>query len=338
MSDKYLREHLEELASRKTGAYYLLLALEENPAADEKCFAALSLLVDRATFHEIKLGDDARNGIRSFLKTRRSDLATALLAWSTAFSAVEHSRYAMGLVLARYPAWLNDVSEVGNESFRTLLPMISPQIYEMKEDGIKTLISILNSRSSADECRELVDDISVYKDASGEIILAAARVAELSFKSNTPSIVGRMAALIAPKLLETKDIRTLLPKIADVSDEVGSVDQTTRAMAVGLCFSVAEHNLSSAMHVANKIKEAFELPSDVLKAYLSAFDQIVREIGISMVGFGLKELRERFQRAGVDNALHFVDQGVSVAKRYGKTAAQDFFNQKTVAARRAAQF
>lgn len=338
MSDKRIREHIEELASRKGGAHYLLLALEQNPLADDKCFEALSQLVDRVTFHEISVGEDARSELSTFLATRTSELPALLSAWRAAFLAAEASRDGMRLLLLRYPTWIRAVSEARIESFTTLLPIIAPDIGDLKDDGMKTLISILNGSSPGHDCRTLVDRLAAYQGTSGEIMLATALIADLSLKSNAPALFERMVAVMPPsKLMENKDARTLLPLISDISIDGGSLSRATRIAATGLCFTVAEYSFSSALYVAKKIKHLPEMHSDVLLSYLRAFDGIVTAIGISMVGFGSKELLERFQTAGMESTLLFVDQGLSVAKKYGKVAAQKFFDQKTAAARRAAQ-
>src|SRR5258707_5663471 len=125
MLDNDLRGHIEELASGRSSGYCLLLALEDNPNAEETSFQSLSRLVDRVTFYEISVGEDVRGELTSFLKSTKGDLASIVSAWSLAFSAAEPSRYGMKLVLSRYPAWIRGVSERGNEAFRMVLPMLA---------------------------------------------------------------------------------------------------------------------------------------------------------------------------------------------------------------------
>jgi hypothetical protein len=338
MSDNLLREHIEELASRKGGAHYLLQALDENPHADDKCFEALSQLVDRVTFHQISLGADVRSELSSFLRTQSSHLTAILSAWQAAFLAAEPSRYAMQLLLARYPSWIRDIPEEGSEAFRTILPAIAPHLGEVREDGVRTLISILNGCSSARNRGMLCESIVAYKGTSGATILAAARIADLCLKLDAPALAERMSVVMAPdELMETKEGRTLLPKIAALSMGGSSVDPATRMIAIELCFTVAERSFSSASYLVNKIQNLPEMPPDVRSAYLNAFDRIVSQVGISMVGYGSKALLELFLRGNVVDTVLFIDRGLALANRYGKVAAQNFFELKTAAARRAGQ-
>ncbi len=68
-------------------------------------------------------------------------------------------------------------------------------------------------------------------------------------------------------------------------------------------------------------------------AYLNAFQAMVEETGTSLVGFGTKQLPAMFQKAGEEPATEFVALGVAIAHRYGRLAAEEFFEQKTAAAK-----
>ncbi len=71
-------------------------------------------------------------------------------------------------------------------------------------------------------------------------------------------------------------------------------------------------------------------------AYLQAFESILDAAGSSLIGYACKRLPGLFQKAGVDRTGQFVEQGIAIARRYGKVAAQEFFEQRTSAAKQAA--
>lgn len=305
-----MREHIEELAARKGGWHYLLLALEENPRADEASFEALAHVVDRVTFHEISAGEDIRRELGSFLKTQDGDVAGLMTAWTDAISAAEPSRDAIRVLLSGFPRWTRTLSANGVGAFGAVMPVLAPFAAELKDEGVQAVVSILSDT--------VASTAAVYRESSGEIILAAARIVHIA-----PGEADRMATIAAPeKIFEIKEGEKLLPAIAAAGAKHG-------ADAVELCLNVAEQSFSSAVHVAGKVAGIAQVP----RGYLDAFNRIVKHAGISMVRFGLKQLPERFEKNGVESTLRFVDQGVAIGKRYGQIAAQEFFEEKTAAAR-----
>jgi len=54
-----------------------------------------------------------------------------------------------------------------------------------------------------------------------------------------------------------------------------------------------------------------------------------------MIGYGTKQLPALFQKAGEERATQFVEQGLVIAHRYGRLAAEEYFDQKTAAAKKA---
>jgi hypothetical protein len=192
-----------------------------------------------------------------------------------------------------------------------MLPVIAPYAAELKGEGVTTLVSLAGSA--------VADAVAAYHDTSGEIILAAARIAHIA-----PNQAERMVKVIpSEKMFDSKEGEKLLPAIAAAGMKHG-------AGAIGLSLSVAEQSFSSAVHVARRISA---LPS-VPDGYLGAFDGIVQQVGAGMVGYGLKQLLDSFNHDEAKTS-RFVDQGLATAKRYGRNAAQEFFERKTAASRRA---
>src|SRR5580692_8530642 len=70
--------HVQDLAERRSSAYELLLALEENPAADEQCFRSMGRIVDWVASHPISLEGRALDELSSFAKTETADLGGKL--------------------------------------------------------------------------------------------------------------------------------------------------------------------------------------------------------------------------------------------------------------------
>jgi len=101
-------------------------------------------------------------------------------------------------------------------------------------------------------------------------------------------------------------------------------------------FSVAEHSFSSASFVAKKVKNLPEMPATYGSPIWVRFDRIVKVIGISMVGFGSKQLLDRFQKVNVE-VLCSLSIRLFRCREIRENCAQDFLEQKTTAARLAAQ-
>jgi hypothetical protein len=334
MVDKYLSEHIQELASRDSSAFYLLLALEGNPSADDKCFASLAHVVDRMIVHEIALKKEARSELVEFLRTQNKQLAELLDGLDKGFVAAEPSRSAMRMVLTSYAGWVHEVASEEPQHLSKLLVLIGPAIPELKEEGVEAMIGILKGCSSDQARAVLLERVLVYAMTSGEVILAAARITDAALKSGEADVAERMVSVLNPdKLMETKDGRSLLPAIAAIGEDS---DAISAALAAGLCFTIASDNFSSASHAAKKLKSLPEMRADVRHAYLRAFERIIREVGVSMVGFGLEKLPGRYQK-NAERTQTFVEQGLSVAKRYGRFAADEFFQQKTAVSRQVGQ-
>src|ERR1700677_2556981 len=85
-------EHVRELAARKSKAYELLLALEENRVADESCFQSLAQIVDRVLFYEISLDGGALDNFRGLVKSETNELASTLAVLTLALSEAEPER------------------------------------------------------------------------------------------------------------------------------------------------------------------------------------------------------------------------------------------------------
>jgi hypothetical protein len=158
-----------------------------------------------------------------------------------------------------------------------------------------------------------------YQETSGSILLAAADIATVAIRDNSRPLVEKLKAAVTPEAMyDSKPARELLPALAKLKT----------AAAMGVCVAVAEQNHSSALNLARQIQEGSV-------AYLNSFQRIVEEVGISMVGYGTKQLPALFQKAGEDRARQFVEQGTAIARLYGRVAAEEYLERNTVAANRA---
>jgi hypothetical protein len=106
--------------------------------------------------------------------------------------------------------------------------------------------------------------------------------------------------------------------------------------AIGACIAVAEHNHSSALHLARHLKVILiGLPERTQLIYLKALQRIIEEAGISLLRYGTTQLPGIFQETGEAHASRFLAQGLAIARRYGKVAAEEFFEQRSSASREA---
>jgi len=325
------REHVRELAARRSKAYELLLALEENPQADESCFLSLAQIVDRIVFHEISLDGGALEDLRGLVKSETHDLASILAVLSLALSEAEPERGNMHVLLAGYPKWLRALSGTARPHFLGILPNIAALLKEMEESGVDALIVCLNTCATSEDCEILAGCVGRYQETSGSIILAAAEIAGVAIHADSRPLVGKLMAAVAPDvMLDSKPARELLPAVAKVAARLKS------AAAIGVCVAVARDNHSSALNLARHLKASLgSMTPEMQLAYLNSFQGIVEAAGISLVGYGTKQLPALFQKAGEERATEFAAQGIALARRYGRVAAEEFFEQRTAAAKEA---
>ena len=331
-------DHVRELAARKSKAYELLLALDQNLQADgarsqndargqdvEACFQHLAQIVDRMQFFEISLDAEAQDRLLALVKNRSNAVASTLAALALTLSEAEPDRGSIQILLAGYPKWLKAVSDLARPSFLGILPNIALHLEELGDDGVDTLIACLNACDSAEDCEILGGCIDRYRETSGSILIAAAEIASAAIRANLRPVVDKLITAVSPEeMLDSKPARDLLPAIAML--------KTAGAMAV--CVTVAAHNHSSALHLAKNFPNSLSsMKSETQLAYLNALQAIVEETGTSLLGYGTKQLPALFHKAGEARATEFVALGVAIARRYGRLAAEEFFEQKTAASK-----
>jgi len=314
------RQHLRELAERKSKSYELLLALEQNPAADDSCFESLARVVDRLVFHEVSLNSAELAEISDFLANTSEDLGSLLSTLGLAVGEAEPDRGRLHLLVSGYPKWLPQLSASARPHFLGILPNIAALLGELKDSGMQSLIRHLNGCASAEDFETLTTCIGRYQETSGEILLAAAELAELAIRADNRAMISALMIAVPPDVMfDSKDARLLLPSMAKL-----------QAGGAALCIAVAKHDHSSALNLARQLPNSLSgLAPEMHEAYLQSFRGIVDAAGISLVGYGSKQLPDVFRKAGIERAREFVEQGIAIAKRYGKIAAEEFFEQRT---------
>ena len=119
--------HVQDLAEQRSSAYELLLALEENPAADERCFRSLGRIVDWVASHPISLEGRALDELSSFLRTETADLGAKLqVLFLTLSEASNPGR--VRTILMGYPRWLREVSDLARPYFLGILPNVAAHL------------------------------------------------------------------------------------------------------------------------------------------------------------------------------------------------------------------
>jgi hypothetical protein len=332
-------EHLRELAAGRSEAYELLLALEENPQADEACFRSLGQIVDWIVSHPISPEGGALDDLAAFVKCETQDLASTLPVLALALSeAGNPSR--MRMLLINYPKWLRMASAVARPYFLGILPNIAAHVSEMEGDGVDALIRCLNTCTTAEDCEILAGCVDRYQETSGSIILAAAEIAGVAIRTNARPLVEKLMTVVTPdEIRVSRPTRELVPALVKIRIAVAgdyAIRESTWGAAVALCVAVAENNHSSALHLARHLERSLiTMTPETQLAYLSSFQNIVEAAGVSMLGYGTKQLRGLFLEVGDERASLFVAQGVAIARRYGKVAGEEFFEQRSDASREA---
>ncbi len=324
-------EHVRELAARRSKAYELLLALEENPQADESCFQSLAQIVDRIVFHEIALDGGALEDLRGLVKAGTTEVGSNLAVLSLALSEAEPERGNMHVLLAGYPKWLRALSGAARPHFLGILPNIAALLKEMEGSGVDALIACLNTCATTEDCEIVSGCVNRYRETSGSILIAAAEIAGIAIHADSRRLVEKLMAAVSPEVMvDSKPARELLPAVAKVAAKLKT------AAAIGVCVAVAGNNHSSALHLARHLEGSLaSLTPETQLAYLKSFQGMVEETGTSLLGYGTKQLPVLFQKAGEERATEFVAQGIAIALRYGRVAAEEFFEQKTAAAKQA---
>jgi hypothetical protein len=318
-------EYIRELAARKSKAYELLLALDENPDADDSCFQNLAQIVDRIQFFEISLDTGVLAGLTTLVKSETQELPSTLAVLALALAEAEPDREGIQVLLAGYPKWLRTASDTARPYLLGILPNIAALLKELKESGVDALAACLNACEGNEDSEIVSGCADRYRETSGSILLAAVEIAGIAIHANSRPLVEKLMMAVTPEaMLDSKPARELLPALAKL--------KTAPAIAVSV--AVAAHNHSSALNLARHLSGSLgSMKPEMQLAYLSSFEQIVEEGGISLVGYGTKQLPELFQKAGEERATEIVAQGVAIARRYGRIAAEEFFEQNTAASK-----
>ena len=334
MSDSIASQHLRDLAARKSKAYELLLALEENPVADESCFQSLGRVVDRIQFNEVSLDQQTLSSLAAFVKGPEADLGSTLAGLAVAVNEAEPERDNLDLLLNRFTHWIGAASVSARPHFLEVLPNIGALLKELGSDGVEALIACFNGCSSDADCDLIARCIVRYQETTGPILTAAAALGSLFIRNDARPAIDKMLTAVPPDVMyDSKDARLLLPATAKIQGAASGDAAWSAAAAV--CLAVARHNHSSALNLARQFPGVLtSLPADLQLPYLRAFERIADETGVSLTGYALKQLPALFQK-DAGRASWFVAEGIGIARKYGRIAAEEFFEQKTAAAKQA---
>jgi len=331
LSSPVAAQHLRELAERKSKAYELLILLEQNPSAGEACFHALGRVIDHTILTEVALDPSVWSGVVS---APSEDLAADLAGIDSALAATGQDRGRTQLLLRNYPAWMRQSSPVSWPHLRSILPKISPMLDELGAEGIEVIIECFNGCGSAETAGVVSDAVATYAETAGDIVRAAAELSSLFLRTGSPDAIAGMLRTVTPEqIFDSKDARGLLPAIAKLK----VADDPVWSTAAEACIISAGYNHSTALNLARTLSGVLaRLRPEIAVPYALALREVVASGGISLIGFATKQLPAMFESAGAERAATFVSEGCSIARKYGRVAAQEFFEQKTSAAKQAA--
>jgi hypothetical protein len=254
-------------------------------------------------------------------------MASTLAVLALALSEAEPERANIQVLLTGYPKWLRAVSETARPHFLGILPNIGALLKELDGSGVDALIACFNACPSSEDCEILAGCVARYQETSGGILLAAAEITGIAIRADSRPLVEKLMTAVTPDaMLDSKPARELLPAMAKLKS----------AAAIAVCVAVAGDNHSSALNLARHLGSSLgSMPPETQLAYLNSFRAMVEEAGIALLGYGTKQLPGVFRKAGEERATEFVGQGIAIARRYGRLAAEEFFEQKTAAAKEA---
>jgi hypothetical protein len=331
--------HVQDLAERRSNAYQLLLELEKNPAADERCFQSTGRIVDWIATHPISLEGGTLDQLGSFVRTETADLGGKLQVLLLTLSEASNPGR-VRTILMGYPRWLATVSDVARPYFLGILPNLAAHLAvhvdELEGSGIDALIKYFNVCATAEDCEILSECVERYQGVSGSVILAAAELAALSLRTRAEPLIKKLMILLPPgDMRQQGPARELLLELVKL--ETVATNELTWTAAVGACLAVTGESHLSAAHLARNLGNAMRpLGAQMQAAYLNSLGRILEEIGTSMMGYGLQRLPEILQRDGEEHFLELVEQGIAISHRYGRIAAEEFFRENNHAPREAA--
>jgi hypothetical protein len=330
-----LKTHREELSRTAAPAYRLFEAIETGDGREQgapELRRALLRVVESVVADRVRADDRALQCARWAMGLGMPDSLRALTAWGDLIAAARPSRGGIKVALSGFSAWLTPLPPADLPAVLDLLPKLGPCLAELGTAGMVGLM---------DDVRALRGDtdalafIGSFGSTTGTILTSAARLARQAETAVRKDLLLRLSSLLPPQqALESSEGEALLPALAAFGAACATKGPGPWAAGIDLAVSIAERNVSSAVGALRALRRrasAAEAP----EPYLRAFGDLVRSVGLSVVGFGLSELPRIVSRLGDARTADLVDTVGGVAEAYGPTAARWFLEGRTAVARRA---
>ena len=246
------------------------------------------------------------------------DLPPAALPFlRAAVEAAHPDRKCLGLLAARFGAWLGQVKLESQPAFLKGLASLGPAIADLGEVGMGDVILAVNRDP------RLMASIGSYALTTKPIVLA---IAKLAVAAPIDLIQRLVAAVPVAKMEDNKDAERLVPALAKVPEALAGI------------VTLAERNQSSAYGACQGLPAAFKkLTAHAVDRadFLEDFRLLAETVGISSVGFALHTLPDFYGKLGRERARQFVFLAAECARQYGPGSGQAFLERKTAASREA---
>lgn len=243
------------------------------------------------------------------------DLPPDALPYLRAAAEAAHpDRKCLGLLAARFGAWLAQVKPESRPAFLEGLASLGPALADLGDEGMGDVVAAVNRDPRLMAC------IACYSLTTKEIVLA---IAKLAVSAPVEWLQRLAAAVPVSKMEESKDAEKLLPALAKVPE------------ALAVIVTLAERNVSSAYGGCKALPAALKKLDAARDEYLDDLRLLSETVGISSLGFALDTLPGLYRGAGLGRAREFVALAAECARRYGQSAGQAFLERKTAASAQA---
>ncbi|MDP6526005.1 MAG: hypothetical protein QGI24_05310 [Kiritimatiellia bacterium] len=334
-----LRQHLDEMATGRSGIYRLLVYMEDLEIPPEEGEAILKeaaaiaefVLWQELSVKEVKLEAAAQ----SLLDLPGIGKAQSLAGWRKALEGGIPSRPSCQLMLDGFAELLARVPEALRPAVVEALPSVARFLADIKPAGLDEIVEALISLEPTGHAEKYLETLSAYSDTDAVILQGASRLSYTALTAGSPELIDRLKkAVTLEMMLESNDACRLLPAAAKLCKKCDALKAGSGAIALNLAVVASEHSPSSAYSSLRSLeKTVSNLPAEKAESLLKSVTTLVDRAGIRTLGTALKLLPKLYSGHSVETVEAFVNAAAESGERYGTTSAEWFLLRKTKASR-----
>ncbi len=332
-----LNRHRQEMEQQKFPIYQIFDQLEQTDLSANDLATLCketAKLAEVVVSQELEFGPEILQTVDSILKSGMPEAKETLAAWNAALKAArDASRRSMKTMFSGFSRWLQEVDRAARGPFFEVLPKLAPSMQQLGVEGMLEILRSVKSLDAPEDRQKLLKCVADYGSTTFKVILGVCNISHKALKWERVDYLERLKKTVpAEKMMEDYHAEKLIPAFAQLSETCAERGKDLWCQAMELILLIAEENYSSAYATARKLSLE-KISPDTASAYLEDFVKLVKSIGIRVIGFGLKQLPELYEKYGTERTRTFVEAAVSAAEAYGAMAGQWFLERRTAAAR-----